>query len=91
MFGNPYYNNNSIQSSVERLDAQIRELENMRNQLQAHMPQPPTMGAIENLQRQINELKGRLDNEERINANNVREIKNGEPPRVSDVATNDAE
>lgn len=92
MFGNPYYSNNNIQTSIERLDNQIKELENMRTQLQMRIPQPPIMGVIDNLQKQINELKGRLDGyEERINAGDVRETKNGEPTGVSDGAANDAE
>lgn len=91
MFGNPYYSNNNIQTSIERLDNQIKELENMRAQLQMRVPQPPIMGVIDNLQKQINELKGRLDNEERNNANNVRETKDGQPTGVSNGATSNAE
>lgn len=91
MFGNPYYNNN-IQTSIDRLDNQIKELENMRSQLQMRVPQPPIMGVIDNLQKQINELKGRLDDyEEHNNANHVRETKDGEPTGVSNDTTNDAE
>lgn len=92
MFGNPYYSNNNIQTSIERLDNQIKELESMRAQLQMRVPQPPIMGVIDNLQKQINELKGRLDGyEERSNANNVRETKNGEPTGVSNGTTINAE
>lgn len=41
MFGNPYYNN--AQNSMDRIDGQIRDLENMRNQLQRTIGQQPSI------------------------------------------------
>ena len=80
-----YYNNINAQASIDRLDAQIRELENMRNQLQRTLPQQG-MSVAENLQKQIDDLKGRLDKyEQYINATNTRENKYDEPPRVSNA------
>lgn len=34
MYNNPYYLNNNSQINLERIDNQIKDLENMRNQLQ---------------------------------------------------------
>ena len=155
MYNNPYYP--SAQNSMDRIDGQIRDLENMRNQLQRTMSQQPSINQtfqlapssqggyrvansaeevnrelvfndtlfvtkdfttmwlktvsgevkryalteeiekdekdvmIESLQRQIDELKGRLDNEEYVNANNVRAIKDCEPTGVQDGPRDDAE
>lgn len=53
MMYNPYYNNSQV--SIERIDGQIRELENMRNQVQQRQQpainqtfqlSPGTMGGI---------------------------------------------
>lgn len=41
MYNNPYYN--SAQSSMDRIDGQIRDLENMRNQLQRTVGQQPSI------------------------------------------------
>ena len=41
MYNNPYYN--SAQSSMDRIDGQIRDLENMRNQLQRTIGQQPSI------------------------------------------------
>ena len=41
MYNNPYYN--SAQTSMDRIDNQIKELESMRNQLQRTMPQQPSI------------------------------------------------
>lgn len=155
MYGNPYYN--SAQTSMDRIDNQIKELESMRNQLQRTMPQQPAINQtfqiaptnqggyktaesleevnkelvfadtifvtkdfsklwlksvsgdvrtytltevvekdekdimIEDLQKQINELKGRLENEEHVSADNVRKVAKSEPRGVSDGSTDDAE
>lgn len=41
MFSNPYYNN--AQNSMDRIDGQIRDLENMRSQLQRTIGQQPAI------------------------------------------------
>ena len=41
MYNNPYYN--SAQTSMDRIDGQIRDLENMRNQLQRTIGQQPSI------------------------------------------------
>ena len=40
MYNNPYYN---AQNSMDRIDGQIRDLENMRNQLQRTIGQQPSI------------------------------------------------
>ena len=88
MYSNLYYSN---QLNIDKIDNQIRDLENMRTQLQRNIPQQPAIGVIENLQKQINELKGRLDYyEQYVNTNTIGEIKNDEPPRVPDNSTSNA-
>ena len=46
---------------------------------------------IENLQKQIDELKGRLGYEEYVDADNVRTVEDSKPTRFQDGPTNDGE